>query len=232
MSIAYAWIERRDTSAGRARHAAPAVAWSGLYRFGPAYWQLLGLCALWYAVIFAFRSTFSIKYFQHAHGLGLAAAGAINAWVFLAALVATPVLGWVCDRLRRYAPLLAFGALLLPVAIAVLAMPGRALWPGTILIGLSFSLVPAVLWPLTARIVPPERYGTAIALISVALNAGIAGANLVAGQLNDHFGASAENPAGYGPMMAFFFATAVAAFLFSLLLWRTAGRRRQEAAMS
>jgi hypothetical protein len=38
----------------------------------------------------AFRSTFSIKYFQHAHGLDLATAGAMNSYVFLAAMFATP----------------------------------------------------------------------------------------------------------------------------------------------
>jgi MFS family permease len=182
-------------------------------------------------VIFAFRSTFSIKYFQHAHGLDLAAAGAINAWVFLAALFATPLLGLLCDRVRRYAPLLAAGSFLLPVAIATLAFAERSLWLGTVLIGLSFSLVPAVLWPLSARIVPAARYGTAMGLMSIGLNAGIAGANLVAGQLNDQFGASAANPAGYGPMMLFFFVTATVAFGFSLLLWRSAGRRAQEAAI-
>jgi MFS family permease len=231
MAAAYAWIERRDTARGRAAHVAPAVAWSHLYRFGPAYWYLAALCALWYAVIFAFRSTFSIKYFQHAHGLDLAAAGAINAWVFLAALFATPLLGLLCDRVRRYAPLLAAGSFLLPVAIATLAFAERSLWLGTVLIGLSFSLVPAVLWPLSARIVPAARYGTAMGLMSIGLNAGIAGANLVAGQLNDQFGASAANPAGYGPMMLFFFVTATVAFGFSLLLWRSAGRRAQEAAI-
>jgi MFS family permease len=223
MALAYALIERRNGA--RAQPAAAVARWNDLYRFGPAYWHLLGLTALWYAVIFAFRSTFSIKYFQHAHGLDLAAAGAINAWVFLAALFATPFFGWVCDRLRRYAPLLALGAGLLPLAIAAIAFSERTPWAGTVLIGISFSLVPAVLWPLTARIVPAARYGTAVGLISVALNAGIGGANLVAGQLNDHFGAGAANPAGYGPMMTFFFAAGTAAFGFSLLLWRTAGRR-------
>ncbi|HEU5468493.1 MAG TPA: MFS transporter [Steroidobacteraceae bacterium] len=221
MALAYARIERSVTPPGMDARAEPTVALKGLYRFGPAYWQLLALAALWYAVIFAFRSTFSIKYFQHAHGLDLAAAGAINAWVFLAALFATPFFGWVCDRVQRHAPLLAFGALLLPAAIASLALAERSLWVGTVLIGVSFSLVPAVLWPLTARIVPASRYGTAAALVSVALNAGIAGANLVAGQLNDRFGASAANPEGYEPMMAFFFATGVAAFAFSLLMWRS-----------
>jgi len=59
-------------------------------------------------------------------------------------------------------------------------------------------------------------------------NAGIAGANLVAGWLNDGAGASATNPAGYQPMMIFFGVTSALGFAFSLLLWLTAGRRRHE----
>jgi MFS family permease len=70
-----------------------------------------------------------------------------------------------------------------------------------------------------------RRIGTALGLLSVGLNVGIAGANLAAGRLNDHFGAGAANPAGYEPMMAFFFLSGSLGFLFALLLWRTAGRR-------
>jgi len=40
--------------------------------------------------------------------------------------------------------------------------------------------------------------------MSVVQNTGIAGANLVAGSLNDWTAASALNPAGYQPMMLFF----------------------------
>jgi MFS family permease len=196
-----------------------------LLRFGAAYWYLLALCVLWYAVIFAFRSTFSIEYFQHAHGLDLAAAGAMNSYVFLAAIFTTPAFGWVCDRIGRYAPMLAFGALLLPLSIAVMALTHWSLWVGTVMIGVSFSLVPAVMWPLTSKLVSPARFGTALGLMSVVQNAGIAGANLVAGWLNDWTAAGAQNPAGYQPMMLFFGATSTLGFGFALLLWFTAGRR-------
>lgn len=225
------WIDRREGRTAPAVDAAPAFAWRDLWRFGPAYWYLVALCALWYAAVFAFRSTFSIKYFQHAHGLDLAAAGAINAWVFLAALVTTPLFGWLCDRVRRYAPLLALGALLLPLAFATLEFGGRSLWLGSALIGVSYSVVPAVMWPLSARVVPVSRYGTALGLMWVVQNAGMAGANLAAGQLNDHFGASAANPAGYAPMMLFFIGCGAVGAAFAMLLWFTAGRREQEAAV-
>ena len=225
----YAWLDHRSGPRTQSSGAAPRFSFRDIARFGPAYWYLLVLCVLWYSVIFAFRSTFSIKYFQHVHGLDLAAAGAINSYVFLAALFATPAFGWLCDRVGRYAPFLAFGAFLLPVAIAVMALPQGSLGLGTVLIGISYSLVPAVMWPLTAKLVPKNKLGTALGLMWVVQNAGIGGANLIAGWLNDAYGAGAQNPVGYQPMMWYFFLSSAAGFCFALALRKRAGRRRHEA---
>ena len=230
-AAAYRWIDVRvrGNAPATAADKHPRFKPSDLLGFGTAYWYLLALCVLWYAVMLAFRSTFSIKYFQHAHGLELAAAGAMNSYVFLAAMFATPVFGWICDRTGRYAPMLAFGALLLPVAIAIMAMTGWSLWVATALIGVSYSLVPAVMWPLASKLVAPERFGAALGLMWVVQNTGIAAANLLAGSLNDGAGASAANPAGYQPMMLLFGAASALGFCFALLLWRVAGRRHHEA---
>jgi len=231
-AIGYWWTDRRRGNAKvDASDTAQRFVLSDLWRFGTAYWFLLVLCVLWYAVIFAFRSTFSIKYFQHVHGLDLATAGAMNSYVFLAAMFTTPAFGWLCDKTGRYAPMLAFGALLLPVSIAIMTWTHWSLWIATALIGVSFSLVPAVMWPLTSKLVSPARFGTALGLMWVVQNAGIAGANLVAGWLNDTAGASAHNPAGYQPMMLFFGAASALGFAFALLLWIIAGRGHQEAAV-
>ncbi len=226
-AVIYWVIDRRTPSSPRPTEGFLV---SDLFHFGKAYWFLLLLCVFYYAVILAFRSTFSIKYFQHAHGLSLAAAGTMNSYVFLASVVATPAFGWLCDRLGRYAPMLALGAFLLPVSIAIMAIPSFSLWIATVLLGVSFSLVPAVMWPLASRLVAPHRFGTALGLMSVVQNAGIAGANLAAGWLNDSNGANALNPAGYQPMMFLFFGLSTAGFACSLLLWHTAGRRHQEVA--
>jgi len=230
-AIGYRWIDsrvRKDKVDRSASQHQPFV-FRDLLKFGAAYWFLLVLCVLWYAVILAFRSTFSIKYFQHAHGLDLATAGAMNSYVFLAAMFATPAFGWLCDRTGRYAPMLAFGALLLPVAIVIMAATDWSLWTATVLIGISYSLVPAVMWPLASKLVSPAKFGTALGLMWVVQNAGIAGANLTAGWLNDRAGASAANPAGYQPMMAFFGVASALGFVFALLLWFMAGRRHHEA---
>jgi MFS family permease len=226
-SAAYWLLERRAGPAGTAEAQATRFHPRDVLRFGGPYWYLLTLCVLWYAVILAFRSTFSIKYFQHAHGLSLADAGAINSHVFLAALFATPAFGWLCDRLGRYAGPLAFGAALLPIALVVMMAghSGSGLGFATVLIGVSYSLVPAAMWPLVSRLVAPSKFGTAIGLMWVIQNAGIAGANLVAGWLNDAARASAENAAGYRPMMLFFTISSALGALFALFLWlRTRGR--------
>jgi len=227
-AVGYVWFDRRMRGntqvrvSGTVQHAVLG----GPLRFGSGYWYLLALCVLWYAVIFAFRSTFSIEYFQHAHGLDLATAGALNSYVFLAAMFTTPAFGWVCDRTGRYAPMLAFGALLLPLSIAVMALTHWSLWVASAMIGVSFSLVPAVMWPLASKLVPPARFGTALGLMSVVQNLGIAGANLAAGSLNDWAAAGAHNPAGYQPMMLFFGVVSTLGFGSALLLWFTSGPRR------
>jgi len=231
-ALGYRWIDvrvRGSSPAGVPRAQQRFVP-GDLLKFGTAYWYLLALCVFWYAVILAFRSTFSIKYFQHAHGLDLATAGAMNSYVFLAAMFATPAFGWLCDRTGRYAPMLAFGALLLPIAIVIMALTDWSLWIATVLIGISYSLVPAVMWPLASKLVAAEKFGTALGLMWVVQNAGIAGANLTAGWLNDRSGASATNPAGYLPMMDFFGLASTLGLVFALLLWFTAGRRHHEAA--
>jgi len=228
-AIAYRYLDARSRAvSGGAREPHPRLAARDLLTFGHAYWYLLVLCVLWYAVILAFRSTFAIKYFQHAHGLDLATAGAMNSYVFLSAMFATPAFGWLCDRTGRYAPMLVLGALLLPLSLAIMAYTSWSLWIATALIGVSYSLVPAVMWPLLSKLVAPERFGTALGLMWVVQNAGIAGANLLAGWLNDQAGAGALNPAGYEPMMRFFGISSSLGFVFAVMLWLTAGRRRHE----
>jgi MFS family permease len=116
---------------------------------------------------------------------------------------------------------------LLPIALVVMTTghAGSGLGFATVLIGVSYSLVPAAMWPLVSRLVAPSRFGTAIGLMWVIQNAGIAGANLVAGWLNDSAGASAANPAGYQPMMTFFTTSSALGAVFALVLWlRTRGR--------
>ena len=114
--------------------------WSDLWRFDRSLWYVIGLCATFYSVIFPFRSTFAIKYFQHAHGLSLQDAGALNGYVFLAAIFATPAFGYMADMVGRRAAFMAFGCFLLAAVFPILAYTNVNLWVTTVMIGIAFSL--------------------------------------------------------------------------------------------
>jgi MFS family permease len=205
-SAAYWFVDRREAHRGTLVIAAPSerIDWRNLLRFRAEYWLIVGLCLAFYSVIFPFRSTFAIKYFQHAKRLSLEEASTFNSYVFLAAVFATPMFGLLVDRVGRPALLLVAGSLLLPLSFLVLGTTSMGLWVPTALLGVTFSLVPAVLWPAVPRYVPPAQLGTAYGLMTMLQNVGLAAANVFVGYLNDWNAASAANPSGYAPMLWFF----------------------------
>ena len=232
-AVIYYWLDAREAPRGTLALPPPPERfdWSHLLTFRKEYWLLVAVCVTFYSVIFPFRSTFAIKYLQQAQGLTLDAASTLNSYVFLAAVFATPVFGLILDRTGRNAPLLSAGALLLPLSFLVLAvLPGSA-GLSTALLGVSFSFLPAVLWPTVVRYSEPEHLGTAYGLMTTLQNAGLFGANVIAGYLNDTSGASAANPGGYAPMLWFYGLLSLAAFLCTLLLlWLDRGAAAQPAA--
>ena len=192
--------------------------WSDLWRFDRSFWYIVGLCVTFYSVIFPFRSTFAIKYFQHAHGLALDEAGAMNGYVYLAAIFATPLFGLMVDKLGHRAFFMAFGTVLLAAAFPILGYTNMNLWVSTVLIGIAFSLVPAVLWPAVPYVVSAERLGTAYGLMTMLQNVGLTVFNLAAGRLNDASDAGAENPSGYIPMLWMFCLLSLFGFVFAAAL--------------
>ncbi len=196
------------------------IVWRELVRFDRSYWYVVGLCVTFYSVIFPFRSTFAIKYFQHAHGLTLQEAGTINGYVFLAAIFATPLFGLLADKVGRRARLMAGGTLLLFLVFPILGYTKLDLWVATVLLGIAFSLVPAVMWPAVTYLVKPSQLGTAYGLMTMLQNIGLTVFNLAAGGLNDVSGASAENPGGYLPMLWMFGALSLAGLVFAWALRR------------
>jgi MFS family permease len=194
--------------------------WQDMTRFDRSFWYIMALNVLFASVFFPFRSTFAIVFFQDAKHLSLADAGLVNSWVFFAAIFATPVFGLIADRFGRRAMLLTIGAALMPMTFAILGLTHWSLWISTVLMGVSFSVIPAVIWPSTAMLVEPTRIGTAFGLINVLQSLGMGALNLAAGWLNDQAGAGPHNPAGYGPMLWMFFLFSTAGFLAVAALWR------------
>lgn len=220
-ALAYYVIDRTQR-VPRSAPGAPAAtrgSWGDIRRFDLSYWYILGLHVLYAAVFFPFRQTYAVEYFQHVKGLSLQQAGITNSWVFFAAIFATPLFGLLADRLGHRALMLLLGTALLPLTLAVLGLTHLNLWVSTVMMGISWSLVPAVIWPSTTLIVAPQRLGLALGLITVVQALGMALSNLAAGRLADVARAGAANPAGYQVMIAFFFVLSLVALSSAVLLW-------------
>ena len=199
---------------------AERITWSDLVSFDLSYWYILALNVLFAAVFFPFRSTFAIEYFQDAKGLTLQQAGLANSWVFFAAIFATPVFGLLADRLGRRSLMMMIATLLMPLVFVILGTTDWSLWISTALMGISFSVVPAVIWPSTAMLVEPRRLGTAFGLINLLQNLFLAASNLAAGWLADRGHAGRAHPSGYGSMLWYFGLVSLVAFVSVALLWR------------
>lgn len=227
-ALVYRVIDARARASGRlpAAAAPERITWSDLVSFNLSYWYILALNVLFAAVFFPFRSTFAIEYFQDAKGLTLQQAGLANSWVFFAAIFATPVFGYLADRVGRRSLMMMIATLLMPLVFLILGTTDWSLWISTALMGISFSVVPAVIWPSTALLVEPRRLGTAFGLINLLQNLFLAASNLAAGWLADRAHAGPAHPAGYDAMLWYFGLLSLVAFVsVALLWWRESGSR-------
>jgi len=188
-----------------------------LFRFDRSFWYTVALCVTFYSAVFPFRS-FSIKFFMERFELSREAAGQLNSVLPLAALFATPIFGLLVDFVGRRALLMFLGAFLITPVYVMMAYQTVPVWIPIAMMGLAFSLVPAVMWPAVAYIVEEKRLGTAYAVMTLIQQIGVAGMNWLIGKTNDVFDATAANPEGYAAGMWLFSGLSFFAFLFAFLL--------------
>ena len=190
-----------------------------LFTFSRSFWFITLLCVVFYSAIFPFRS-FSIKYFIEAWDVARDVAGQYNSVLPLAAMIATPLFGLMCDKLGKRALFMMFGSILLMPVYLMMAYQVVPLTVPVIMMGIAFSLIPAVMWPSVAYIVDERRLGTAYAVMFLIQQLGVAGMNWLIGRTNDTYGASAANPDGYLPMMLLFSVLGILGLIFAVLLRR------------
>ncbi len=192
-----------------------------LLAFDKSFWYITGLCLTFYAAVFPFRSI-AIKFFQEGYGMSRPEAGRLNAFLPQAAMIATPLFGLLIDRVGKRALFMAIGSLII-VPAYLLMMPSLHVTPyvSMSLIGIAFSLIPAVMWPSVAYLVNEKKLGTAYALMGLIQQLGVAIIDEGIGWSNDHFGASAANPGGYDGMLYLVSALGILGLFFSFMLWRS-----------
>jgi len=222
--------------------ATDKVVFSDIKEFGLSYWYIVALCITFYSGIFPFE-TFAYKFFMDAHHVTREAGGDLVGMLTLFTMFGTPLFGLFVDKLGKRALLMMMGSLLLIPVYLLMAyvhstnyvtvyLPSSAdghfaliahhLPPILLLtmamMGIAFSLIPAVMWPSVAYLVGQSKLGTAYGLMTMIQNIGLAGFNLMIGWANDYGHAGADNPRGYNLGMWIFSILGFLGLTFAFLL--------------
>jgi len=195
------------------------VALRDIFSFGTSFWLIVALCITFYSGIFPFQ-TFAQKFFIEARQASAEQASMLVGMLTVFAMIGTPLFGYLVDRVANRSLFMMVGSLLLIPVYLLMAYTTVPLWVPMAMMGIAFSMIPAVMWPSVAYVVSDSKLGTAYGLMTMIQNIGLFGFNLLIGWANDSWGASAANPAGYRPGMWMFSCLGFFGLLFAFLLRR------------
>ncbi len=142
------------------------------------FWLIALLCVLYYSAIFPFQR-FATNFLESTLSIPNADASQIFGFFPILAMVLTPFLGSFIDYKGKGASMLMYGALIMIIchlsfAFLLPAVPEK--WLAlliTVVLGVSFSLVPAALWPSVPKVIDAKILGSAYALIFWIQNIGL-----------------------------------------------------------
>ena len=180
------------------------------------FWIVALLCVLYYSAIFPFQR-YAPNYLEVTLNVDAETASRLFSCFPILAMALTPFLGAFLDFKGKGASMLMLGAIIMIVchlsfAFILPAFPSKAL--ALILIvtlGVSFSLVPAALWPSVPKIIDEKILGSAYCLIFWVQNIGLCLVPLLIGMV-------LEGTGGYTAPMIIFSSFGVLAFILPFLL--------------
>lgn len=175
------------------------------------FWIVALLCVLYYSAIFPFQR-YAANMLQCTLHIDATTASDIFRWFPMGAMVLTPLLGYYLDRKGKGATMLIIGAILMIVchltfALVLPVVPSEAIaFSAIVILGVSFSLVPAALWPSVPKIMDERFLGSAYSLIFWVQNIGLALFPILIGQVLTATNKGVVDPMDYNytwPMLMF-----------------------------
>lgn len=188
------------------------------------FWIVALLCVLYYSAIFPFQK-YAINMLQCNLGYTAHQASLVFFVFPLGAAAVTPFLGNFLDRRGKGATMLILGAILmiachLTFALVVPATKSVIItYAAIILLGISFSLVPAALWPSVPKLIDKKLLGSAYALIFWIQNIGLYAFPMIIGSVLSSSNPGVTDPLKYNytvPMLVF---TSLGVFAMILGFW-------------
>ena len=175
------------------------------------FWVIAMLCVLYYSAIFPFQR-YATNMLQCNLGMDAQSAADIFRWFPIGAAFLTPFLGYFLDRYGKGASMLMLGALLmigchLTFALVLPVYPETWLaFTAIVVLGVSFSLVPAALWPSVPKIMDKRYLGSAYSLIFWVQNIGLSLFPILIGYVLQKANPGVDDPMQYNytvPMLLF-----------------------------
>ena len=172
-----------------------------------------GLCVLYYSAIFPFQK-FATGMLENNLGLSTDKAAGLFSWFPIGAMFLTPFLGAFLDNKGKGATMLICGAVLMIIChltFALVPLTKPIAYAAIILLGVSFSLVPAALWPSVPKLVEDRYLGSAYSVIFWIQNIGLMAFPIIIGLALDKTG-------GYTVPMLIFSSLGILALVLGLWL--------------
>ena len=175
------------------------------------FWVVALLCVLYYSAIFPFQK-YAINMLQCNLDFTDKQAGYVFFVFPLGAAAITPLLGNYLDRKGKGASMLILGAILMIACHLVFAFVVPATQSvvitlaAIVILGISFSLVPAALWPSVPKLIDQRLLGSAYALIFWIQNIGLYAFPMIIGSVLKATNPNVTNPLEYNytvPMVVF-----------------------------
>lgn len=160
------------------------------------FWVVALLCVLYYSAIFPFQAYGAEMLQCNIGDISAQEASNIFRWFPIGAAVVTIFLGNFLDNKGKGATMLIYGALLLIACHLIFAFVLPATHSKTlayctiVILGISFALVPAALWPSVPKIIEEKVLGSAYCLIFWVQNIGLCLVPLLIGYVLDAVNAS------------------------------------------
>lgn len=184
--------------------AGDKIVFADIKKFTSSYWFVVLLCVTFYSAIFPFTAL-STDMFHDKWGIPLvnatnggfltrvfysfthmfSTAPGITSITIAASMIFAPFAGNLVDRIGKRASLMVVGSLLMIPAHLLLGITHWSPIPMMAVLGVSFVLVPAAMWPSVPLVVEESRVGTAFGLMTAIQNLGLGLFPYLNGKLRD-----------------------------------------------
>ncbi len=189
------------------------IVFKDIFRLGPSFWIISLLCLTYYSAVFPFTNH-APRFLMMKWGMSAATGGNYTSYIMTASMIFTPLLGLFVDKRGHRGKIMIIGSLLILPAHLLLGLTYLHPIVSFIMLGISFSLVPAALWPAVPILVKEDFLGTAYGIIGWVQNFGLFAFPWLAGRVVDASGGDYTN------MEIMFASLSFAGLIFAILLMR------------